>query len=285
MLDTLFFQSLIGLSTGMFLWVVAAGLTLIFGVAKVLNFAHGSLYMLGAYLTYSFFLRTGNFWLGLLIATLITAFVGGIMERFFIRKIYHLDVSFQLLLTFAFILILDDLVKMIWGPVYAMPPMPEGFRGGVSIMGRMFPIYSLFIIAVGPLVALGLWLFLNTKWGRMVRAAASDREMAEAVGINVKRLFTCVFMFGSGLAAIGGGLRIPMFNISPGMGIFLIIDLFIIVVIGGLGSLKGAFIGAILLGQFEALGLLFIPEFYMAFSFMLMAAVLLIRPWGIFGKP
>lgn len=285
MLTTLIFQGLVGLSLAMYIWLVAAGLTLVFGVLGVLNFAHGSLYMLGAYLTYTGALVFGgNFWLGLMVAPLLVALIGLLIERFFLRPIYRLPLAYQLLLTFAFVLIFDDLVKIAWGPVYRVPPTPKGLGGSVALFGRAFPTYNLFIIAIGPLVALGLWLFLErTKWGKMIVASASNREMASAIGINIKRLFTVVFAFGAWLAALGGGLSIPIRAVSPGMGTFIIIEAFVVVVIGGLGSLKGAFLGSILIGLLEAYGTLYLPVFEMFFVFMLMAVVLIVQPGGLFG--
>ncbi|MBI3988458.1 MAG: branched-chain amino acid ABC transporter permease [candidate division NC10 bacterium] len=285
MVETLIFQGLIGLSLAMYIWLVAAGLTLVFGVLGVLNFAHGSLYMLGAYLTETCTaLLGGNFWLGLLLATIIVAVLGVGLECFFFRPMYRLPLAYQLLMTFAFVLIFDDLVKMVWGPVYRVPPTPKGLEGSLSILGRAFPVYNVFIIGLGPLVALLLWLILEkTSWGKMIRASASSREMASAIGINIKMLFTTVFAFGAWLAALGGGLSIPIRAVSPGMGTFIIIEAFVVVVIGGLGSLKGAFIGAVLIGLLEAYGTLFLPVFEMFFIFFLMAVVLIVQPGGLFG--
>jgi len=285
MLETLAFQGLVGLSLGMYIWLVAAGLTLIFGVLGVLNFAHGSLYMLGAYCTFTLLgIFKQNFWLAVVVGPALVALVGLVMERFFIRHVYRLEVAYQLLLTFGFVLILDDLVKMIWGPIYMVPSLPRGFEGAVWMFGRPFPVYNLFVISVGPVVALVLWLALDhTWWGRMVRAAASDREMASAIGINVPRVFTSVFLVGSWLGALGGALGIPVRAISPGMGTFFIIYAFVVAVIGGLGSMRGAFVGAVLIGLLNSYGVLFIPVFEMALVFILMAIVLIMHPQGIFG--
>lgn len=285
MLETLAYQGVVGLSLAMYIWLVASGLTIIFGVLGVINFAHGSLYMLGAYFTYTCLGWFGdNFWVALAVGPLFVVAVGWVMERWFLRYVYHLEAAYQLILTFAFVLILDDLVKWVWGPIYRVPGIPPLLQGAVPLMGRPFPIYNLFIIIVGPLVALGLWVLLErTWWGRMVRAAASDREMANAIGINVRRLFTVVFMFAAWLGALGGALGIPIRAISPGMGDFVIIQAFVVAVIGGLGSLTGAFLGALLIGLLSAYGTLLFPVFEMALVFMLMAAVLLIRPQGLFG--
>ncbi len=277
---------LAGLSSGMFIWLVASGLTLIFGVLGVLNFAHGSFYMLGAYASYALVQALApHFWLGLLLAPFAVALVGALMERFFLRRVYGLAATYQLLLTFAFVLIFDNLVKITWGAASISPPVPDVLRGSIPIVGRNFPVYSLIVIAVGPLVALGLWAMLeSTWWGRIIRAASSDREMASALGVRVPALFTGVFAFGTWLGALGGALAVPYVGlITPGMGESIIIDAFIVAVIGGLGSLKGAFVGALVIGVLTAFGTRFFPSFDMFLTFILMAAVLLWRPRGLFG--
>ncbi|HME91397.1 MAG TPA: branched-chain amino acid ABC transporter permease [Myxococcaceae bacterium] len=281
----LLFQGLVGLSEAMYLWLVAAGLSLIFGVLRVLNFAHGSLYMLGAYLTYAVFrLAGGNFWIALLVGPLLVAVVGWALEFGFLRRVYRIEVAFQLLLTFAFVLIFDDLVKLVFGPVYQSPPTPKGLTGAVSIAGAMLPAYHLFILGAGAAVALGLWLFLErTRFGLLIRATAADREMARALGVRASRLFTWVFVLGAWLAGLGGALSIPVRSISPGMGELIIIEAFVVVVLGGLGSLRGAFLGAVVIGLLHAYGLLYLPVFELALAYVGMAAVLVVRPWGLFG--
>ncbi len=287
MLESIVHVCLAGLSTGMFIWLVASGLTLIFGVLGVLNFAHGSFYMLGAYFCYAVLRFAGeNFWIGLLLGPLCVCVIGFIVERFFLRYVYHLALPYQLLLTFAFVLLFDDLVKMIWGAGSIGSPMVPGLSGSVPIMGRNFPIYNLFIIGVGPLVAVGMWALLEkTWWGRIIRAASSDREMASAIGVRVPVLFTGVFVFGTWLGAMGGGLAVPYVGLlTPGMGESIIINAFVVAVIGGLGSLKGAFLGALIIGLLSSFGTRFIPTFDMFLTFILMAAVLLWRPQGFFGE-
>jgi len=272
----LLFQGLVGLSEAMYLWLVAAGLSLIFGVLRILNFAHGALYMLGAYLTYALFRATGgNFFLALLVAPLLVAVI---------RLFYRADVAFQLLLTFAFVLIFDDLVKLAFGPVYQSPPTPPSLSGAVSVFGSVLPVYHLFILGAGCAVAVGLWLFLEkTRFGLLVRATASDREMARALGVRSSRLFTVVFMLGAWLAGLGGALSVPVRTISPGMGELIIIEAFVVVVLGGLGSLRGAFLGAMAIGLLHAYGILWLPVFELALAYLGMAAVLVVRPWGLFG--
>lgn len=287
MLESIVHVCLAGLSKGMFIWLVASGLTLIFGVLGVLNFAHGSLYMLGAYFCFTVLSMLGdNFWLGLVLGPLCVCAVGFVVERYFLRYVYHLDLPYQLLLTFAFVLIFDDLVKVVWGAGSLSSPSVPGLAGSVEIMGRMFPTYSLFIIGVGPLLALGLWALLERTWaGRIIRAASSDREMASALGVRVPALFTSVFVFGTWLGALGGGLAVPYVGLlTPGMGESVIIDAFVVAVIGGLGSLKGAFLGALVIGLLSSFGTRYLPTFDMFLTFILMVIVLLWRPQGFFGE-
>ncbi|HYV66834.1 MAG TPA: branched-chain amino acid ABC transporter permease [Myxococcales bacterium] len=281
----LLFQGLVGLTEAMYLWLVAAGLSLIFGVLRVLNFAHGALYMIGAYLTYAVFRAFGgNFWIALLIGPVLVALIGWVMEVVFLRRVYRVDVAFQLLLTFAFVLILDDVVKLVFGPVYQSPPTPRALSGAVMVFGSPLPTYHLFILAAGCAVALGLWLFLEkTRWGLLVRATSADREMARALGVRSSRLFTGVFMLGAWLAGLGGALSIPVRAISPGMGELIIIEAFVVVVLGGLGSLRGAFLGSLAIGLLHAYGIVFLPVFELALAYLVMAAVLIVRPWGLFG--
>jgi branched-subunit amino acid ABC-type transport system permease component len=278
------FQGLVGLSEAMYLWLVAAGLSLIFGVLRVLNFAHGSLYMLGAYFAWVAFRVSGSFWAALFFGPLLVAAVGWAMEYGFLRRVYRVEVAFQLLLTFAFVLIFDDLVKLAFGPVYQSPPTPAALSGAVRIGRSILPTYHLFILAVGAAVGLGLWIFLEkTGFGLIIRATAADREMARALGVRSSRLFTWVFVLGAWLAGLGGALSMPVRAISPGMGEFIIIEAFVVVVLGGLGSLRGAFVGAVLIGLLHAYGLVFMPVFELALAYIAMAAVLIIRPWGLFG--
>jgi branched-subunit amino acid ABC-type transport system permease component len=211
--------------------------------------------------------------------------VGFIVERFFLRYVYHLALPYQLLLTFAFVLIFDNLVKMVWGAGSISPPALAGLGGSVDILGRKFPLYNILIILVGPLVALALWgMIEKTWWGRIIRASSSDREMASAIGVRVPALFTSVFIFGTWLGALGGGLAVPYVGImTSGMGETIIIEAFIVAVIGGLGSLKGAFAGALIIGVLTAFGTRFFPTFDMFLTFILMAGILLWRPQGLFG--
>jgi len=285
-MDNFAFQGLIGLSLAMYLWLISAGLTIIFGVLRIVNFAHGSLFMVGAYLGYTFYGQMGlPFGLAIVLSLIGTGLLGYVMERWFLRRIYGVDEAYQLLLTFGFILILDDAVKIIWGGVFRIPPIPDFLDGAWSVFGRSFPIYNVFVIAVGLLVALLLWaLFEKTWWGRIARATAADREMASAIGINVPRVFSGVFVVGSMLAALGGAIGTPVRVTAPGIGSAMIIQAFIITVIGGLGNLKGAFVSSLIVGVLSAYGTLFFPVFELFFIFVIMAVVLLIRPQGLFTR-
>ncbi len=286
MLEKLLFQGLIGLSFSMYLWLLAAGLTLVFGVLGVLNFAHGSFFMLGAFAAFTFYEKLGiNFFLSILLSLVSVGIIGVIFERFFLRKIYNLDLPYQLILTFGFILIFDDLVKMVWGGVAMIPPMPGFLEGNLTVLGRPYPFYNLFIIIAGLAVAFLLWITLEkTWWGRMIRASASDREMAGAIGVNIPFLFTTVFVFSAMLAALGGALGTPVRIVAPGIGTAMIIQAFVITVIGGLGNLKGAFVGALIVGILTSFGILLFPIFELFIIFVVMTIVLLIKPEGLFGK-
>lgn len=273
----------------MLLFLISSGLSLVFGVLGVLNFAHGSLYMLGAYFAFTFLQLfqkfTGGFWLALLMAVLSVGIIGGIIEIIFLRPVYRRLHAYQLLLTYGLILILDDLVKMAWGTDYKVVSKPDMLSGSVEIFGGAYPAYDLFIILLGPFIALGLWLLIHkTKIGMFIRAASMDREMTDALGINVPALFTLVFMLGSCLGALGGALVGPIRTVSPGMGINIIIEAFVVVIVGGLGNLQGAFLGSLIIGQLEAFGILIIPRFNIAFIFILTALILIARPQGLMGK-
>ncbi|SFM78467.1 branched-chain amino acid ABC transporter permease [Thermodesulforhabdus norvegica] len=284
-MDTLMINLLNGLSWGTLLFLISSGLTAVFGVLGVLNFAHGSLFMLGAYLGMQFMKWTSSFWVGLLIGPVLVAFVGVIMEMALLRPVYGRDVTFQLLLTFAVLLVLDDAVRIIWGPGYHVVDPPEVLAGSVTLFGQSYPVYRIFLMAAGPAVGILLWFFFRrTRWGKIIRAAAFDREMAEGIGLKVPRIFTLVFAMGTWLAALGGALSVPYQSLGPSLGEKIIIESFIVVVIGGMGSFPGAFVGAVALGLLESFGTMFAGRVQMALPYMLLALVLLVRPAGLFGK-
>ena len=274
------------LSFAMLLFLISVGLSVVFGVLGVINFAHGALYMVGAYVAF----QVAGAWdlpfaLALVAAPLAVAFIGALLEVAFLRRIYARDVAVQLLMTFAFVLILDDVVRLVWGSGIQTTPRPGWLAGSVSVLGRDYPTYGLFVIVVGPVVAVALWYLIErTPFGRRVRAAASDRDMAAALGVNVPALFTGVFALGAFLAGLGGTLAAPLRSVAPSMGESIIILAFIVVVIGGLGSFPGAVWGALLIGFIGEFGPLWIPRSEEALAFVLMAVVLLVRPTGLFGN-
>jgi branched-subunit amino acid ABC-type transport system permease component len=285
----LLIQSLNGLTYAMFLFLIASGLSLIFGVLRILNFAHGSLYMLGAYFTQQFvslFIDApGHFWWAVILASLTVALIGVVIERFFLRHLYTREELYQLLFTYALVLILSDFAKIIWGTGQFSVSRPAILKGAVSILGQYFPKYNIVIILLGPCIAFTFWfIILRTRWGRKIRAAALDREMLGSLGVNVSRLFTVVFFIGAWMAGLGGALVSPVSAIVPGMDVEIIINAFIVVVIGGLGSFWGTFLGSLIVGQVYALGILAFPKLSLAFIYVLMALVLILRPWGLLGR-
>jgi branched-subunit amino acid ABC-type transport system permease component len=285
----LLIQSLNGLTYAMFLFLIASGLSLIFGVLRILNFAHGSLYMLGAYFTQQFvslFINApGHFWWAVILASLTVALIGVVIERFFLRHLYTREELYQLLFTYALVLILSDCAKIIWGTGQFSVSRPAILKGAVSILDQYFPKYNIVIILLGPCIAFTFWfIILRTRWGRKIRAAALDREMLGSLGVNVSRLFTVVFFIGAWMAGLGGALVSPVSAIVPGMDVEIIINAFIVVVIGGLGSFWGTFLGSLIVGQVYALGILAFPKLSLAFIYVLMALVLILRPWGLLGR-
>jgi branched-subunit amino acid ABC-type transport system permease component len=286
----LFAQALSGLTTAMFLFLIASGLSLVFGVLRVLNFAHGSFYMLGAYGAYQFVqwfgTDPGRFWGAVLSAAAGVALLGGLVERFLFRRLYGKEELYQLLFTYALVLILSDAAKFVWGTQQKSVSRPPSLTGSVMVFGATVPYYNLFILLLGPAIALAFWAVLHrTRAGRLIRAAALDRETLSALGVNVNRLYTGVFMLASFLGGLGGALVTPVKTIVPGMDTEMIVEAFIVVVIGGLGSFWGTFLGALIYGQVLSFGILLVPRFSIFSVFVLMAAVLIIRPWGLLGRP
>lgn len=275
------------LDIGLLLFVIAVGLNIIFGVLNIINFAHGALYMLGAYLAYSCVILLGMpFWLTLLVAPLGVAVLAIAIDRLMLRFIYEREISDSLLLTFSLLLIINESVRLIWGTGIHVIDPPTMLQGTVALPGGItYPLYSLFVVGVGLFILFGLWyLFNRTRVGRIMRAAALDREMAQVLCIDTKLVITGVFAFGAWLAAVGGVVAAPMRAIDPGMGDKIIIESFIVVVIGGLGSFPGALLGAIVLGLMYGLGGRFFPEVNLILPFIGMAIVLLLKPHGLMGK-
>ena len=289
-LSFVFAQAVSGLTTAMFLFLIASGLSLIFGVLRVLNFAHGTFYMLGAYGAYQFVQwlgpGPGMFWVAVLGAALGVAILGGLVERFLLRHLYDREELYQLLFTYALVLVLSDVAKIIWGTQQKGVVRPPELTGAVSLFGATIPYYNLFILALGLAVAIAFWLVLQrTRLGRLIRAAALDRETLGALGVNVSALYTGVFVLGSFLGGLGGALVAPVRTIVPGMDTEIIVEAVVVVVIGGLGSFWGTFLGALIYGQVLSFGILFFPRFSIFAVFALMAAVLILRPWGLLGRP
>ena len=274
-----------GLSWGMLLFLISIGLTIIFGVLGVLNFAHGSFFMLGAYLCMQMMSYMKSFWTGIIIGPLLVAFLGILVEKFLLKKIYDRDISFQLLLTFAILLVLDDSVRLIWGSGYYVIEPPQVLSGVINIFSHTYPVYRIFLIIIGPVIGLSLLAFFKyTKYGKIIRASALDKEMAEGIGINVSLVFTSVFAFGAWLSALGGALAAPHQSLAPSMGERIIIESFIVVVVGGFGSFTGAFAGAIFIGLLESFGTMFAGRLQMALPYILLIVILLVKPNGLFKK-
>lgn len=278
-------QFFVGLSRAMILFVVCSGLSFVLGVLRVPNIAHGSLYMIGAFSAYSItklVAGPAGFWLALILAPLVVALVSLVAERALFCHLYQREHLMLLLFTFALSLILGDLVKIVWGAEYKSIMAPEVFNGSVSLLGASIPRYNFFLLLVGPLVAVALWLFTNkTKMGKIARAAAVDREMVGAVGINVSWVFAFAFVLGCFLAGLGGALVAPTVSITLGMDHNLIIEAFMIVTIGGLGNMWGAMVGSLIFGLTQAFGVLFWPQFAIVFPYMAVVIVLIWRPTGM----
>jgi branched-chain amino acid transport system permease protein len=284
--SSVFIQFLNGLAGASSLFLVAAGLSLIFGVSRIVNFAHGSLYLLGMYGAVWLSDRVG-FWLAVPLAAAGVAGIGACIEIFLLRRIYKAPELLQLLATFALVLLVRDFALWAWGPEDRLGPRAPGLGGAVEIAGVPFPQYDLFLIAVGPLVfALLYFILKKTRWGILVRAATQDREMASALGVNERLLFTGVFALGAALAGLGGALAMPRESANLEVDLAALSDAFVVVVVGGLGSIPGAFLAALLIGVVKAfcIGLGF-SKLTLAVEFFVMAVVLVLRPWGLLGKP
>ena len=297
-LDALVFQALNGLAAASGLFLVGAGLSLIFGVTRIVNMAHGSLYMVGIYLAYTIATAIGGgwgYWGGVVAAALGVAVLGALIEIVLLRRIYHVPELFQLLATFALVLVINDAALWLWGPEDLLGPRAPGFGGAVELLGRRFPSYDLFLIAMGPIVLLVLHLAMaRTRFGRLVRAATQDREMVGALGVNQALLFTAVFAAGSFLSGLGGALQLAREPANLGIDLTVIGDAFVVVVVGGMGSIPGAYLAAVLIAEIKALcisiGVVHLGAFDVNFSkftlvaeFIVMAVVLILRPHGLLG--
>jgi branched-subunit amino acid ABC-type transport system permease component len=282
-------QIISGLVSAAILFLLASGLSLIFGVCRVLNLAHGTFFMLAAYLAYSgtlLFAGSGaGFWLTLVLVPLLLAGLGALVEVTLFRRIYGADVLVQLLPTIALIFIIGDVIRFLWGLESKTVPFPAGLPGAVSLLGVPFPSYYAVIVIAGALVAAALWLLVyRTRWGVLVRAIAQDRDMSASLGINERAIYTGVFALAVWLAGVAGVLSAPLAGAALGSDLDAVIDAFVVVVVGGLGSIPGALLAALLIGMVKSFGILVIPQFAMAFVFGLMALVLIVRPAGLLGR-
>ena len=294
-------QLLNGLAEASSLFLVAAGLSLIFGVTRIVNFAHGSLYMLGVYLAHALTAQLGaggfSFWFSILLAALLVGVLGAIIELVLLRRIYRSPELFQLLATFALVLVINDATLWMWGAEDLLGPRAPGLGGAIDILGRQYPTYNLVLIGIGPIVLALLWLTLTrTRWGTLVRAATQDRDMLGALGVNQAWLFTSVFALGALLAGLGGAVQLPREPASLSLDLRVIGEAFVVVVVGGMGSIPGAFVAALLIAEVKAMCVFLgtitifgvpipISRWTLLAEFAIMAMVLVVRPWGLFGRP
>ena len=279
-------QTTSGLIIGMLIFLVAAGLTLIFGVLKVVNFTHGSFYMLGAYFAFTANALTDSYFIAVMAAAIGVGVFALVFERFFMSKVYGSNVLMQLLVCYAFILILDDAVKIIWGPEFKSMGMATAFqRPPIFIAGGIVPVFYLFLIIVTLVISVALYLIITrTRFGTVVRAAAVNPSMVSALGINTGLVYSGVFVLGGMLAGLAGGLAAPGRSLTAGMGFSILIESFIVTVIGGMGSIAGALLGSVLIGLVRAFGTIGFPLFVEGLMFMLMAIILILKPSGLLGK-
>ncbi|MEQ1881694.1 MAG: branched-chain amino acid ABC transporter permease [Burkholderiales bacterium] len=275
-----------GLISGMLLFLVAAGLSLIFGTLKVTNFMHGSLYMLGAYFAYTLYNVSGSYTVAVIGASIGVGLFALVFERLFMSRVYSADVLLQLLVCYGFILILDDAVKIIWGAEFLAMGMPAAFqRPPILLAGGVLPVFYLFLIVITLLVAAALgYLITQTRMGKIVRAAAVNPTMTSALGINTALVFGGVFALGGLLAGLAGALAVPVRSMVAGMGFSILIESFIVTVIGGMGSVAGALVGALLIGLVRSFGSIGFPLFTEGLMFVFMTVILITKPSGLFGK-
>jgi len=287
-MDFAFFliQLLNGLQYGLLLFLVASGLTLIFGIMGIINLAHGSFYMLGAYLAWSLASLTGNFAAAIVLGIPLTVIFGMALERLLVRRLYERDHLFQVLLTYGLILVFEEMRSLLWGDDMHGVPVPALLNASIPLTENLsYPVYRLFISGVCLLLALGLYLMIQkTRFGMMIRAGASNRDMVQSLGINIKLIYTLVFAMGMALAAFAGMINAPLSSVFPNMGGQVLIVCFVVVVIGGIGSVKGAMAASLIIGLADTFGQVWLPQVSGMIVYVLMAAVLVWRPAGLFGK-
>lgn len=285
MLSLYLFQLLNGLGLGMIYFLIAVGLTIIFGLLNFVNFAHGAFFLLGAYLCYTVVALTGNFWVALLLAPLAVAALAWVVERLLIKRIYHLPHTFQILVTLGIALIIQEASVLIWGPVGKSIAVPQELRGVLIIGDFIYPYYRLFLIGFSALIGLGLWLLLEcTRFGALVRAGSESTETVSLLGTNIFRLFSLTFALGVGLAGVAGVLFAPLRGAQPFVGPEILGIAFVVVVIGGMGSFGGALVGGLLVGVVQSMMTTIWPQGASLMIYGAMAAVILVRPYGLFGR-
>ena len=289
-ISLLFAQFMSGLARGMMFFLIASGLSLIFGVMNILNFAHATLWLAGAYFCYTFWnlMRDYGFglWVSIALASLVMAGVGWVIEVLLLRRVYERKLPEQLLLTYGLILVIGDLIKLTWGVEDRIIVRPPLVARPIFLFDTPFDSYFVFVILVGLGVAFGLWWFLkNTKYGHIVRAAVFSREMVSALGIRIPRIYTGVFVLGVFIAGLAGAVQAPVGSITLGMDMAVVVQAFCVVVIGGFGSLLGTFVGAMIVGEVYSFSILFWPEGALVLIFVVTAFILIVRPWGLFGTP
>jgi branched-subunit amino acid ABC-type transport system permease component len=278
-------ESLNALSQAALLFFLAVGLTLIFGIMRIVNFAHGTFYMLGAFVGYSAARLSGSFWVALALAPLAVGVVGALFELGILRRLYRRDESAFLMVTFGLALVLTELIRLGWGPEALQVEAPSMFNGIVFVLDEPFPTYRLFLAGAGIVVALAIWQFLErTRLGLLIRATSQNAEMVHALGIDVNLVRSAVFGIGCALAGVGGVLAAPLVTASIGMAAEMIIDAFVIVIIGGMGSFPGSLLGAVLVAFVQVFGEYYLPDLALAFMYLVMLLVLLVRPGGLLGK-
>lgn len=283
---TFLIQVLNAVQYGFTLFLVASGLTLIFGIMGIINLAHGAFYMIGAYLTFWLVGYTDNMFLAIAIGLPIMVVFGYLVERLAISFLYKRDHLYQVLLTYGLILILNEMQKILWGSNFHSVPVPDILSVSIPMGNQEYPVYRIFVIVVCMVVAAGMYVVINkTKLGMMIRAGATNREMTQAMGIDIGKVFAIVFSLGAALAGFSGMIDAPLSSVYPGMGNFILIISFVVIVIGGIGSIKGAFVGAMLVGLADTFGKVLLPELSSMVIYALMALVLMWRPQGLFGRP
>src|SRR5215831_10810846 len=278
-------ESLNALSQAALLFFLGVGLTLIFGIMRIVNFAHGSIYMLGAFVGYSATRVTGSFWIALAAAPIAVGLFGTAFELGILRRLYGRDGSAFLMVTFGLALILGETTRLVWGSEALQVKGPDAFAGVVFLLDEPFPVYRLFLVAAGVVMAIAIWQFLErTRLGLLIRATSQNAEMVQALGTDVNLVRSAVFGIGCGLAALGGVLSAPLVTAAHGMAASAVIDAFVIVIIGGMGSFLGSLIGALLVAVVQVFGNYYLPDFALAFMYLVMLLVLVVRPGGLLGK-